>query len=140
MLTCVYMMRYLPQEIEVWYIIPAIRREISKCLIKEHNISYEKVGKILGVSKAAVSQYLKGKRAGKIKLPKELNTVIAKSCRALIKSESPQTVDEINKIIGLIRNKSLPCSVCGRLREGVLDDCTEIRFKDGNYFRWKIIE
>jgi len=51
-------MHILPQEIEVWYIIPAIRRDISKILINDYKISFEKTGNILGISKAAVSQYL----------------------------------------------------------------------------------
>lgn len=127
-------MYYLPQEIEVWYIIPAIRREISKCLINDYGTSYEKVGKVLGVSKAAISQYIKGKRAGKIKLPDEIGPKLMKSCKLLIKEENPSTVQEINKLLDLIRTKSLPCTVCGSLREGTLTDCTEIRFKNGNYF------
>ena len=126
-------MHYLPQEIEVWYIIPAIRRDISKCLIKDYNTSYEKVGKILGVSKAAISQYMKGKRAAKIKLPEQVGPKIMRSCKLLV-NEKSLTVDEINKILNFIRDKSLPCTVCGRLREGILEDCTEIRFKNGNYF------
>jgi len=51
----------LPQEIEVWYIIPAIRKELARLLTKENNLSYEKVGGYLGISKAAVSQYLSNK-------------------------------------------------------------------------------
>ncbi|PJC44447.1 transcriptional regulator, partial [Candidatus Pacearchaeota archaeon CG_4_9_14_0_2_um_filter_39_13] len=32
-------MHTLPQEIEVWYIIPAIRREMAMCFSREHKIS-----------------------------------------------------------------------------------------------------
>jgi len=125
-------MHYLPQEIEAWYIIPAIRREISQCLIKDFGTSYEKVGKILGISKAAISQYTKGKRAAKIKLPKEIGTKIMSACKLLIK-EKGHAVKEIDKILDHIKSRSLPCSVCGILKEGVLEDCKEIRFKEGNY-------
>lgn len=41
----------LPQEIEVWYIIPAIRREFARVLTEKYNLTYEKTGEILGVSK-----------------------------------------------------------------------------------------
>ncbi|MEK6820210.1 MAG: transcriptional regulator, partial [Nanoarchaeota archaeon] len=59
----------LPQEIEVWYLIPAIRKELARILTKKYKLTFEKTGGILGISKAAVSQYLNKKRADKINLP-----------------------------------------------------------------------
>ena len=52
------MVYMLPQEVEVWYIIPAVRKEMAKLLTKEYGFSYERAGRALGISKAAVSQYL----------------------------------------------------------------------------------
>ncbi len=125
MLTHVNEMKVLPQELEVWYIIPAIRKSLSKCLIKEFEISYEKVGNILGISKAAVSQYMKNKRATKIKLHDKVDKQIMSSCKNIMNKKSP-SVDEIQRIIQFIKDKQLPSEVCGKLREGVLDDCKEI--------------
>jgi len=125
-------MYFLPQEIEAWYIIPAIRREVSKCLIREYKISYERVGNILGVSKAAISQYLKGKRASKIMLPKELDAKIGASCK-LFSKDKTDAVTEMNKMLLFIRQKELPCSVCGEIKDGVLNDCREIKFNGKNY-------
>ncbi len=62
MLTVMYT---LPQEIEVWYIIPAIRKELARCLIQDHKITYEKTGNIMGITKSAISQYIRNKRATK---------------------------------------------------------------------------
>jgi len=125
-------MYYLPQEIEVWYVIPALRSSIARCLISDFDASYEKVGNILGVSRAAISQYVKGKRAAKIKLPKELEPKIMATCKILGKDKT-KAVDEIDKLLNLMRTKGLIFSVCGKLKEGTLGDCNEIRFKDGNY-------
>jgi len=47
-------MYMLPQEIEVWYIIPALRKELSKQLVRKYKFSYEKTGKILGITKASI--------------------------------------------------------------------------------------
>ena len=58
---------YLPQEIEVWYVLPALRREYAKVLIKEHKLSQKGVAEILQVTESAISQYLTGKRASKVK-------------------------------------------------------------------------
>lgn len=126
-------MHFLPQEIEVWYIIPALRREIAKCLIKEYGLSYEKTGEILGVTKAAVSQYVKGKRAAKIVLPKELSSAILKSCEQLV-NEKSNAIAETMQLLEYIKQKNLGCEVCGKLKEGILDDCKEIKFKEGNYY------
>jgi len=125
-------MHFLPQEIEVWYIIPALRREIAKCLIRDYETSYEKAGDLLGVTKAAISQYLKGKRAAKIKLSPEVSPKIMNSCKLMMGGKS-NSIEETTKLLEFIKNRSLPCEVCGRLKEGTLDDCKEIRFRNGNY-------
>lgn len=129
-------MYYLPQEIEVWYVIPALRSWIARCLIEEFDSSYEKVGNILGVSRAAISQYVKGKRAAKIKLPQELGPKIMGACKTLVK-DNTKAVDEINKILEHMRTKGLTFSVCGKLKEGILEDCSEVNFREGNYKKVK---
>jgi uncharacterized protein len=126
-------MYFMPQEIEVWYIIPAIRREIAKCLVKDFKTSYEKTGDILGVTKAAVSQYLKGKRTAKIKLPSQIGPKIYVSCKLLVAGKT-NSIKETTKLLDFLKEGNLPCEVCGHLKEGILEDCKEIRFKDGNYY------
>ena len=116
----------LLQEIEVWYIIPALRREISKCLIKDHGLSYEKTGNILGISKAAISQYLKNKRASKIKLHDRAMIEVVKSCKRIMKGKN-SAVSEIMSILDFIRTKNLHCEKCGRMVDGEYHDCTEIK-------------
>lgn len=43
-------------------ILPFIRSELARVLVIEYHLSQRDVAKILGVTEAAVSQYLKGKR------------------------------------------------------------------------------
>ena len=126
-------MKYLSQEIEAWYIIPAVRRDIAKCLVLDHGVSYGEVGELLSISKAAISQYFKGKRAAKIKLPDGIGPKIMSSCKAL-KSGKSNSTDEINKLLDHIKKKKLSCSVCGKVKEGVFDDCLEVRFDGKNYY------
>ncbi len=47
-------------------ILPFVRSELARVLVTEYHLSQKKVAEILGVTEAAVSQYLKGKR-GKYK-------------------------------------------------------------------------
>ena len=121
----------LPQEIEVWYIIPAIRKELASCLIRNYSITYEKVGEMMGITKAAVSQYLSNKRAAKIKIHENALKEVCKSCE-LIVAKKKTTSQEILRVLEFIRNKNLPCEVCDKSTQGVLGDCEEIKLKNIN--------
>jgi uncharacterized protein len=126
-------MYQLPQEIEAKYIIPALRRDLSKCFVESYGISYDKVGKILGITKAAVSQYLSGKRASKIKLHEKVKLELVKGCDKIIKGNS-DSYKEITRILKVIKNEKLHCEVCGKKIEGELHDCKQViaRYEDIN--------
>lgn len=53
----------LPCEVIIWYVLPAVRKEVAKSLIKNHGLTQAGAAQKLGVSEATVSQYLSGKRA-----------------------------------------------------------------------------
>ncbi len=54
----------IPCEIVVWYVLPMIRREVSKELVHTHGMTQAEVARRFGVTDAAISQYLKKKRGG----------------------------------------------------------------------------
>lgn len=112
----------LPQEVEVWYIIPAVRKEMAKLLTKDHGLSYEKAGNILGISKAAISQYISNKRANKIKLSADVKEEIKKAAK--IMKENPKTaVNEIERILKFMKDKNCSCDVCKQYNKDVLNYC-----------------
>ena len=115
-------MYLLPQEIEVWYIIPAIRREMSKVFVKQYGFTLEKAGGFLGITKAAVSQYLNKKRAGKVKLPEEIKKEIVKSAETIVKDEK-MAVKEIMRILKLMKDRGCSCGVCKKFNKGVIKQC-----------------
>ena len=112
----------LPQEIEVWYIIPAIRKEFSKVFTKKYGLTLEKTGNILGVSKAAVSQYLKKKRANLVKIPASVRKEIEISSGKIIENEK-LAVEEIIRILKLIKISGCGCGVCNKYNKGILKIC-----------------
>ncbi|MBI2630121.1 transcriptional regulator [Candidatus Pacearchaeota archaeon] len=124
MLTIVYLIKMysLPQEIEVWYIIPAIRKELSKLLTGKYKMTFDKAGSLLGISKAAVSQYLKNKRANKIKLPKEIKKEIEKSAEIIVKDEK-LALREIIRILTLTKKMKCSCEICKKYNHGILNQC-----------------
>ncbi|MGC9309954.1 MAG: transcriptional regulator [Candidatus Nanoarchaeia archaeon] len=115
-------MYLLPQEIEVWYIIPSIRKALAKELIKKYELSYEKAGNALGVSKAAIAQYLSGKRATKVKISKNIRDEIKISARKIAK-QPKEAVREIEKILQLMKKEKCSCQVCKKYNKAIMDYC-----------------
>jgi len=115
-------MYLLPQEIEVWYIIPGIRKELSSLFVKKYKLTYEKAGNILGISKAAVSQYLSNKRANKTKFPEIVKKEIEKSAKEIIK-DNKKALIEIERIIKFIRAKKCSCEVCKKYNPEIIKYC-----------------
>lgn len=115
-------MYLLPQEIEVWYIIPAVRKELAMRLTKDHKLSYEKAGRILGISKAAISQYISHKRANKIHLSPDIKKEIKESAK-IISSNPALALNEMQKILKIMKDKKCSCDVCKRYNKDILDYC-----------------
>ncbi len=112
----------LPQEIEVWYIIPAIRRELAKVLLK-HKLKQKEIAKILGITEAAISQYLHKKRAQEIKFPKSMKKEFEIAAKAIIKNNK-KAVSEILKLLNLTKKQGLACCVCKKYNKGILKICS----------------
>ena len=64
----------LPSEIEAKSLIPAVRAILAKKLIREFSLKEEDVAKVLGITQAAVSNYVRGTR-GDIDLISKLESV-----------------------------------------------------------------
>ena len=52
----------LPAEIESKTLIPALRAILAKKLAEDHNIREDEISKMLGVTQAAISNYIRGTR------------------------------------------------------------------------------
>jgi predicted transcriptional regulator len=49
-------------EESVWFVLPLIRKEFARCLIEDHGLTQRKAAEKLGITEAAVSQYISKKR------------------------------------------------------------------------------
>lgn len=72
------MKKVMPQEIEVWYLIPALRKEIAQILIESGSTQRE-AAETLGLTEAAISQYIKAKRAQEVRFSKKEMAEIKKA-------------------------------------------------------------
>lgn len=64
----------LPSEIEAKSLIPAVRAILAKKLIREYALKEEDIAKVLGITQAAVSNYVRGTR-GDMELISKLESV-----------------------------------------------------------------
>lgn len=95
-----------PQEMEVWYVIPAIRREMVKELLKR-KASQKQAAKLLGLTEAAVSQYLSGKRGTDVKFEPEMKAEIRKSVDSIMKGS--EVMAEMHRITSFCRKRGTLC-------------------------------
>ena len=68
----------MPQEIEVWYVIPAIRRELAKNM-KSKGMKQTEIAKRMGMTKSAITQYLNNKRANNFTFKENMTKEIQKT-------------------------------------------------------------
>ncbi|MFW9962718.1 MAG: transcriptional regulator [Candidatus Sifarchaeia archaeon] len=130
----------MPQEVEVWYVLPAIRRELAKVMktkvvsrqdedgkMVDHKITQKEIARMLGVTEPAITQYLlkkKGQRSrgDQVALPKIILKEIDKSADIMIaeyeKARTNEEEDifesmtkEINRIIRFMRDEGVMCDI-----------------------------
>ncbi|MEK6835196.1 MAG: helix-turn-helix domain-containing protein [Nanoarchaeota archaeon] len=87
-----------PQEIEVWYILPLIRKELAKELLK-YNLTQKEIALKLGLTESAISQYINQKRANNLVLYKEIKEEIENSAKRIANnSNSMKEIQNISKL------------------------------------------
>lgn len=114
-------MKYaMPQEIEVWYIIPAIRREFA-VLMSKKGLNQTETAEKLGITKAAVSQYIKNKRANKFKFDSRTEKEIIKSVNRILKNSS--VISETQHICNLLKENYMICQLHHFLDHSLPKNC-----------------
>jgi len=81
----------LPCEHAMWYTLPRIRAELAKTLVKK-GVSQKEVARKLGVTPAAVSQYLHKKRGEKEHLPAQQEKLVEEAAEELKNSEGDEKI------------------------------------------------
>lgn len=103
-------MKYsLPQEIEVWYVIPGIRKELAKEMIKL-GLSQREAAVRLGLRESAVSQYVHSKRGKDINFDKGTKEFIKKSAERIVNNKSC-AVKEIQDICKEVKRNKTLCKI-----------------------------
>jgi len=142
----------MPQEVEVWYVLPAIRRELAKVMktkvahrknedgdMVDHKITQKEIARMLGVTEPAITQYLLKKRGRRsrgdqVDIPSPILKEIDKSADIMIseyeKARKSGIEDifesmtrEINRIIRVMRDEGVMCDIHREFCAHVNDTC-----------------
>jgi predicted transcriptional regulator len=106
----------LPQEVELWYVIPAIRKALVTEL-KKHDMKQKDIAPLLGITEAAVSQYMCDKRAAccyDAFQEAPLKQEIEKAADTILNQESPDpavAIKEVNRLCKMIRESKVICDI-----------------------------
>ncbi|MBI2446047.1 hypothetical protein HYV43_06685 [Candidatus Micrarchaeota archaeon] len=114
-------MAMLPQEIEVWYVLPALRCEMAKALLCE-GLSQKHVARILGVTEAAVSQYVHSKRAQNVTFSDGFKAKIKAACQGITAGKQT-SYEAVQYLVRDFKESKQLCDLHHSL-EGVPNDCT----------------
>lgn len=111
-----------PCELIVWYVIPTIRAELTKEMIKL-GLSQKDVSEKLGITQSAVSQYVKDKRGKGIAVNKQ----VRKAIKALAKdiadgNTSRDVIPGICAVCAIVKSSGSLCDL-HRQEDADLEGC-----------------
>jgi predicted transcriptional regulator len=98
-------------ETTVWNILPAIRKEFAMNLIKNHKLTQRKVANLLGITEAAISRYVSGKRGLLVISDKKILNEILKSTNRIVEGNNKTVFAEICRICTLLKSSKLVINI-----------------------------
>ena len=104
------MQNQMPQEIEVWFIIPALRRELAKSMIKDYHCTQKQVSQKMGLTEAAVSQYLHSKRGSEVMFSNAILEEVKKTAKKIVE-EPNYLISEMMKLTKMADIKQVMCDL-----------------------------
>jgi len=96
----------VPCEHIMWDLLPKIRKEFALSMINDFGLTQKATAEKLGITPAAVCQYISNKRGEKIKIKinEEVTKEIAVSVKKIVENGSDSIINEICRICKLIRS------------------------------------
>lgn len=130
----------LPAEIESKTLIPALRAILAKKLAEEHQVREDEISKMLGVTQAAISNYIRGTRGDpkliqKLLEDKQVSQLI-NDLSDILSSDMAYTPSSLAKFISLcnyIKSSLLICEIHHNLEsnidEAICKECENMLLK-----------
>ena len=94
-----------PCEIIVWNVVPIIRKEFAKNLLKNNGLNQRKVADKLGITESTVSRYLSGKRGALEITDEEILEEIKISSNKIAIENGSTVIEETCRICRFLKSK-----------------------------------
>ena len=98
-----------PQEIEVYYILPALRSELAKAL-KQTGKSQKAIAELFGVSEPPVSQFMHEKRGAEVEFTPPMQAVIKDAAKRI--TDKTTFIRETQQLLHKAWHEKFVCGVC----------------------------
>ncbi len=98
-----------PQEIEVWYILPAVRKALAEEMMAQ-GMPQKRIALLLGTSEATISHYRRERRAKKEIFNSMIKKEVKKAVERIEKNRA-LLFDEVIKLCKLARKERIICQV-----------------------------
>ena len=97
-----------PQEVEVFYILPAIRSGMAFAM-KKNGLRQKEIAELLCVQESTISQYLSSKRAADVKFNKVTDEEMASAVTRI--KTNDDLIRETQHIVIIAREERIICNV-----------------------------
>ena len=114
-----------PQELEVYYILPALRRELAKTM-KAKGKSQKDIARLFGITEAAVSQYLHEKRGVDVDFTPQLQKQIQDSASKI--TDNITFIREAQQLLQKVWKERFICNVCHEQNGSIIPKGCEVCF------------
>lgn len=107
------MQETMPQEIEIRYILPAIRRELARVFIEEHGLRQKAAANLLGLTESAISQYQHSKRAKEVVFSNSIVNEIRLAAKRILadKANKQLLIGEMYRVSNLATVRHILCTI-----------------------------
>ena len=109
-----------PCEVSMWYVVPYIRSRVAQSIVNDLGLKQAYAARKLGVTDAAVSQYLSGKRAKANMAEEWLENEIKQSAKVIAEADDEAIITkEICRVCKMVQDSNL----VDKLVEGACNRC-----------------
>lgn len=98
----------MPQEIEAYYVLPALRRDLAMSM-KDKGLPQKEIARLLGVTEPAVSQYLSAKRAKDVMFSKMVRAKIREAAGKITDEHS--LIEQMQRLLSVVRDDNVVCKI-----------------------------
>lgn len=110
-----------PQELEVYYILPSLRRELAREL-KKLGKSQKAIAQLFGITEPAVSQYVHEKRGTDITLTPEMQAEVKMAAQRI--TDHITFIREIQQLLNKVWKQRFICTICHEQNKNAIPrDC-----------------